>query len=355
MPISKSLPRTATEVEARLSKALPVLLENLRVKRVVRQATLGERRVDLLVDIEAGAVVAQLAIEVRGTGEPRFAREAVFQLLTAAKEAPGVYPVFAAPYVTESTRRLCKEAGVGYIDLAGNVYLRFDGVLIDRSTPVAIRMERKALRSLSTPGASRVVRVLLADPKGAFPVTELARRSGVSPAEAYKVANMLEMKGLVLRDAERRISVSKPGDLLDAWSRSLDFRRNLILPAYSLERTPEALMQAVAETARRGNRKYALTMSAGASLVVPFARFYDVTCYVDGEAEWWMKRLDLKPVESGSNVQLVTPRDRGVLESVQEIAGLRVVSDVQLYADLVGSPGRDREWADAIRKRKIGF
>ncbi len=338
-----------------MSKALPGLLENLGVKRMVRQAALGERRIDLLVDVEAGAAGKRLAIEVRGIGEPRFAREAIFQLLTIAKGSPAVYPVFAAPYITESTRQLCKEAGVGYIDLAGNVYLRFDGVLVDRTTPVAIRMERKALRSLSTPGASRVVRVLLANPKGAFPVTELARRSGVSPAEAYKVANMLEVKGFVVRDAERRVSVSKPGDLLDAWSRSLDFQRNLILPAYSLERTPEALMQAVAETARRGNRKYALTMSAGASLVVPFARFYDVTCYVDGEAEWWMGRLDLKPVETGSNIQLVTPRDWGVLDAVQEIAGLRVVSDVQLYADLMGGPGRAREWADAVRKRRIGF
>jgi len=354
MQFSKSLQITEAEVMAELAKELPRLLEGLVVSRVSQQVLVGDYRADITAKVEVGSIGRTLLIEVKRIGEPRIARDAIFQLQSMTKARPDFYPVLAAPYLTEPVRRLCRDSGIGYIDLVGNAYLRFDSVLIERTTPEALRQERRAVRGLSSPKTSRVVRTLLQDAKRPFRITGLALASGVSAAQAYKVANLLELKGFARRDSERRVVLTKPGELLQTWASALDFTKNKIVTAYSLERTPEAIMKAIARASASGQEEYALTMFAGASLVAPSSRFYDVTCYVREDLERWMKRLDLKPVESGSNIQLVIPRDDGVFRGVQERRGFRVVSNVQLYADLYGNPARGREQAETIRK-KIGF
>src|SRR3972149_2823635 len=355
MKYSKLLPETEAEATGRLVKLLPELLGDLSITRITREQPLGNRRMDLVVEVRAGKIERSLVVEVKRIGEPRFARDAIYQLLTLVKNIPNGYPVLAAPYLTESTRKMCKDAGVGYFDLAGNVYLRFDDVLVDRTTSLAIRQERKALRTLPAPKASQVIRAMLKQPKRVFKVTELAGASRVSPAQAYKVANLLELKGFARRDPRRKVVLTKPGELLEAWASSLDFKRNRIVPSFSLERTPEAIKKAIAKAARAGKRRYAFTMFAGASLVSPSTRFYDVTLYIEGGLGWWMDRLDLKEVETGSNLQLVVPRDPGVFTDTRTIRGYSIVSNIQLYADLLTNPARGREQAEMIRRKKIGF
>lgn len=350
----QAFPASELELVRRLRDVLPSLLDGFVIKRI-RQSSRVRDAPDLEVEVQIGPVVRTLMIEVKRIGEPRVALEAAHQLLAYPSITKGAYPVFASVYLTESARRICRESGVGYLDLAGNVYLRFGTVLVDRTAPGVLRLERKSVRSLSRPATSRVIRTLLNNPRWVFGITELATASGVSPAQAYKVSNLLEEKGFARRDAQRRVALETPGDLLEAWAGSLDFGRNRIIRAFSLRRTPEAIMKSIAEFSRMKNRAYALTMFAGASLVAPFVRSHDVTCYIRGEPEAWMKGLDLKEVESGSNVQLVVPVDKGVFERAQKIDRFSVVCDVQLFADLYGNPARGREQAAALRKRKIGF
>jgi len=347
-------PASESELIRRLTGILPSLLEGLVVKRI-KQASRQRDTPDLEVEVRVGPTTRRLLIEVKRIGEPRAAMEAAHRLLAHTGASKDAYPVFASTYLTESARRICRESGVGYLDLTGNVYLRFDGVLIDRTGSGALRLERKSVRSLSRPATSRVIRRLLSDPRRMFGMTELAAASGVSPAQAYKVSNLLEEKGFARRDVQRRVVVDKPGELLEAWAGSLDFRRNRIVAAFSLRRTPEAIMKSIAEFSRKKSGMYALTMFAGASLVAPFVRFYDVTCYIRGEPEPWLKGLDLKEVDSGSNIQLVIPLDNGVFEDVQRIDRLNVVSNVQLFADLYGNPARGREQAAFLRERSIKF
>lgn len=353
MDFSKSLPITEAETTVRLQKMLPNLLEGFSISDIRRERRIGDRISDMTMKIRVGAAERVLVVEVKQIGEPRLIRDAISQIREIARNLPGAYPVIGAPYLTESSRQLCKEAGVGYIDLSGNVYIRFDNVLIERSTPVALRRERKSLRGLGAPKASRVIRTLLGQPKRPFQVTELAKVSGVSPAEVYKVATLLELKGLAQRNRERRLILSKPGDLLDAWASSVDFKKNRIFPTYSSERSPEAIARAIATAAETGKREYALTSFYGAFLVAPAVRFYDVACYVSGDIEWWLERLDVKEVDSGSNLQIVLPKDDGVFADAQEAQGFRVVSDIQLYADLINNPARGREAASAVRERRI--
>ncbi len=352
MKLSKSLPRNEIETILALKKELPRLLESMSIDNVTLGPAVKTGRPDMLVGVTAGKTKRTLVVEVKTIGEPRIAQNAIYRLSLLTREIDNSYPVFASTYLTESTRELCKSAGMGYIDLTGNVYLRFANVFFDRTSPKTPEYERRILRGLAAPKTSRVIRNLITHPDRAYAVTELARQTGVSPAEAYKVATMLDAKGYVARDARRKIIIVDPERLLQDWASSMKFDRNQIVDTYSLERTPEAIMKAISRAASESEgRRYALTMFSGAYLIAPYTRFYDVHTYIDGDIDWWMKKLDLKKVESGSNLHLVIPRDTGIFEEARKVEGFEVVSDIQLYADLLSNPARGSEQAEMIRKK----
>ena len=70
--------------------------------------------------------------------------------------------------------------------------------------------------------------------------------------------------------------------------------------------------------------------------------------------------LNLQPVESGPNVELFVPYDKGVFYKQQAIPSsqhgdIPVVSNVQLYMDLFSNPARGEEQAQHLRERKLGY
>lgn len=354
-PIEKA-PSNERETLDRLVSELPRLLEGLEiVKTEVLPRARGGVQSDLLIDVRLGRQSKKLVVEVKTLGEPRFAAQAIAQLSQSVQSASNGYPVFAARYVGETTRQLCRAAGVGYFDLLGNIYLRFGGVLIDRLAQGSFEAERRGLKQLFAPKATRVIRTLLLDPKRPARITDLARECSMSPAGVYWVAQLLEDKGFVERDSSKRVVLVKPKELLDAWASSWSMDRNASTGYFAFERTPEALMKKVVSVSKRKNLSYAFTLMAGASFIAPFVRFQDVWLYVDGEEEAWIKALNLKPVDGGGNIVMVRPYDAGVFSGLQVIEGVNVVSNIQLYVDLYNYPARGREQAEFLRERKIGF
>jgi len=353
--LGKLEPKSERETLDRIRETLPNLLQGLTVERVLTGRKERGNSPDLVARLRIGGKEKLLAIEVKRVAEPRIAQQAIYALLQFKTKSKGFYPVLAAFYIPESTRKLCRTAGVGYVDLLGNAFLRFDGVFIDRTTSETPRIEQKYARSLAPPKTSRVVRTLLKEPKRLFRLTELANESGVSQAQAYKVAGLLETRGYVRRSEGKLVRLTDPRGLLEAWSGASDFNKNRIFRAFSLEKTPEAIMRDVAKASRRVKLGYAFTMFAGASLLAPFVRFYDVAVYVEGDPGRWLNGLGAKVVDSGSNLQLVTPRDDNLFKEYQTISGLRVVPTVQLYADLFNNASRGREQAEHLRETVLKF
>lgn len=96
-------------------------------------------------------------------------------------------------------------------------------------------------------------------------------------------------------------------------------------------------------------------MHAGASLVAPFVKFSDVHFYFLGDCANWVKELNLRPVEFGGKIHLLEPYDSGVFYKKQEILGVNVVSNIQLYLDLYKYLARGIEQAEFLRKEKIQY
>ena len=356
MLYSEIAPERETELVDALVRRLAALLPGLQVKDIQREPRRRDGPVgDLRVRIRKGRLTKQIVIEAKIIGEPRFARQAIEELRAARSGRGDVYPVFASRYVTESARRLCREASVGYVDLLGNVYLEFDTVYIDRQVSGSGALERRAAKQILAPKATRVLRALLFSPRTPARISDLAEQCSMTPAGVYRVVRLLEDKGFVERDREKRVVLGKPKELLDAWAAGWDFRRSQRSGFFALESDPGRLIEKVAAFARPRKLRYALTLQAGASRVAPFVRFQDVWLYVSGDPKPWVDGLDLRPVDSGANLTLLEPYDEGVFMGLQDLKGVKVVSNLQLYVDLYNYPARGREQADFLRERKIGF
>jgi len=305
------------------------------------------KRPDLAVTVRSENKEFLLFIEVKPSGEPLRIKEAAGTLMQLRELG---YPVLVAPFISERGRDLCKALDMGCVDLAGNAYLRFDGIWVERWGKDNPTKEKRILKSLFTLKATFVLRTMFADLKKEWTTERLSKAAGVSLGQVSKVVNRLAFEDYI--DKQRgRLSLKNPGGVLDAWTKVYDYGNNRSTGYFCDDRDREAIFNRLLKL---GSKDYALTLGAAASLVAPVVRSTDVQIYTKADRKRIIKALDLKPVEFGGNVHLVDPPDEGVLLYMQKKDGLTIVSDLQLYLDLYNYPMRGREQAEAVRQRILG-
>src|SRR5712692_7583543 len=208
--------QTQTEIGSRLDQILREV-PFIRPKRSKSELRTPQGQVDLAIDLTVNGSPWRLLVEVKSSGEPRIARGAIQKILMVASKQEGGYGLFAAPYIGPETQRICKEAGVGFIDLAGNCRLVFAKVFIERRGFPNPKAERRPLRSLFSPKASRVLRVFFETPKQSWQVQKLAREARVSLGLAAKVKQrLLDLEYAV--EEPPGIRLAKPEEILSAWA-----------------------------------------------------------------------------------------------------------------------------------------
>ena len=342
---------SATEILAALRRRLPELLPTLKV---ALEAPHRRGDADIVLRVRAGRRTVRLLGEIKSVGEPRYLAQAITALTLATRKTPGSYPVVIAPYIAPEGQRLCREAGVGYLDLAGNAYLRFDGILVDRHTATPPPRARARLRRLFAPRSSRVSRVLLENTGRTWTLAALATEAGLSLRTVHLVVNALEEKALA-ETPRGALRLTKPGELLDIWAEQyrLDVHRRHTF--YTFARDPLEVARRLAAHAADHQEPAALTLHSGAALVAPFVRSPDLHAYIAGDLERLVAAVDLRPVESGGTVHLFQPYDAGVFYRVQTRESLPVVCATQLYLDLLHYPARGREQAEVLRRQVLRY
>ena len=110
---------------------------------------------------------------------------------------------------------------------------------------------------------------------------------------------------------------------------------------------------AIKKECEKRKRQYGLALFSGAKKVAPFVRFLKFFIYIDGDIKEIADTLQLKKVETGPNITILSPYDDGVFYGLRNINGVNVVSDLQLYLDLKGYRGRGDEAAQAIFEQRI--
>jgi len=204
--------------------------------------------------------------------------------------------------------------------------------------------------------ASRIMRVLLVNPKQEWSILGLSKEAKTGYGHTYRVVKTLLRMGLCRQTETNRVVVANPSELLTRWAGYYDFALlNKVNAYYSPEENLDSFTKRLSAVGKLDER-YALTLQAGVSLVTPYVRPVSIHLYVDSEKLGsWQELLGLQLTELGGNVFLVEPYDEGVFYKVQRVRGINVVSSVQLYIDLYNYPARGREAAEHLRKEVIGF
>ena len=336
------------------AQAKRVLVETLRdvpfVKElnVKRNARLGRADIDLLVTLRHGEKRQRIVCEVKSSGQPRLAREACLHLRHVIERND--YPVFMAPYISPEASAICVELGVGFLDFAGNGRLTFGEIYIKRSGYPNPSVARRELRSIYSPKAERVLRVLLTVGPCRWKTQQLADEAQVSLGQISNVKALLtdrewidsDESGFGLRSFDHAVL-----PLVKGWSENYRLSRSEATEFYSMNKIPE-IEGSLVETANKLGGELGFTLFSGAARFQPIVRYHKVSAYYLGNLSELAIQAGLKPVGTGANVTVFSPYDRGIFYGSRKIDQAPILSPVQLYLDLQQTKGRGEEAAAAI-------
>jgi len=208
---------------------------------------------------------------------------------------------------------------------------------------------RKA-KNIFEPKASRVLRCLLTNPNEAWSVRRIADEVRVSVGYAHAVTVSLMELVYIVRNESNQIELVNPIKLLERWASYHQYlHENRFDEYYTFEKNIDKIIEKLGKVTSH----YALTTLSGAYVVSPYVRPTVVEMYVrdKDQKQNIVQSLELKPIISDGNVRLVQPYDEGVFYKTQDVEGVKMVSNVQLYVDLFNYPSRGEEAAQNILEK----
>ena len=206
-------------------------------------------------------------------------------------------------------------------------------------------IKRRLVKNIFSDRSSLVLRALLREPEKKWTLPDLTKE-GVSLGLASDVLSKAEARGYVERVAKGPESYSRlirKDDLLKDWLNAYSFERND--QAYFLG-TNQNFLKDCAQYLSQKKKVFALTLYSASRLISPYVKDDRHFIYLDLEREEFYafvkqmeSQLNLYKLVQGGNVCFVLPFYRSaVFKDSKEIKGYPVVSNLQLYLDLMTFP-----------------
>lgn len=313
-------------------------------------------RHDLIAKVRVGNEAWKIVVEYKRQGQRRHVREAVLQVSDYLSRMPSAnnYGLIIAPFISEQSAQICREWGIGFVDLAGNCSLSFDHVFIEtRSADNPFRV-RKTLHSLFTPKAARVVRILLGPPLRTWKVADLQKAAGVSLGLVSNVRKLL-LDHEWASAADAGLLITEPEKVLRAWAKAYKPRshrkHSFYTPLHGVQ-----LENAMRLSMTDGGGRHAVLASfSAARWLAPYARQGTHYFYADPIGQQLIKeRMKLEPVAKGENVAIQEPNEDDVfIGKVESTDGIWCTGPVQTWLDLNVSGERGIEAAEHLFQNKL--
>ena len=259
-------------------------------------------------------------------------------------------PLVAVPCMGEVGRKLCKEAGVSWLDLSGNADIAAPNLrILITGRPNRFKGPGRPANPFASK-SSRIARWLLIHPDRAMSQRELALKTDMDEGFTSRIISRLKDEGLVNRKKDGTVKVLAPDLLLDSWREVYDFNKHQILKGHIAERSSSAVFKKLSDLLVKNKMSHAATGLCAAWLLNEYAAFRIVTFYIKSPPSGdLLNKLGFREESSGSNVWIVVPKDEGVFHGSNKVEGIRCVHPVQVYLDLFGHPERAKEAAKNIR------
>ena len=314
-------------------------------------------QLDARIDLGHDGSRYALLMEIKPNGAPRFARSAIYQLesyiahLRRSEHQDVTHqfiPLLVSPYLSPESRSICLDHNVAYLDLYGNAHLAFGPVYIERSVPGRPKSEARAQRSLFTPRAGAILRVLLRDPARAWRVTVLAEAANASLGHVSNVRKALLDREWVEKREDGLVLV-QPDALLKSWRDDYRNPPGHQISGYTVLHGDQLRNRLLGSLNPGPQSPRAICASnSAAQWIAPYVRGGTHSFYADEPgARILQETLQLTHAAQGANVILRIPNDETLFEDAVEPApGIFCANPVVTYLDLWNGTDRDREAAD---------
>lgn len=372
---------TAPEAEAAIVQALKDQIPFVRLPGIQVADVVEGRPFDIRFDLESGTNKVRVYAEIKQSISPRQLENiAPWIARLKAIEKDAAFAI-VSPALSQQAQAFCIEAGIDFLDLAGNIFINVPGKFVlqrtgQRSKGVVESTEGPREVNVFSGRFSRVIRVLLQKPcgwtlseiaqeldresrdnsvlKGAAASAEFSRSFAVSLGTISKALRTLEDQLWVRRRGTAAL-VPEPKRLLLAWAAKYRERyrsrlRNSVTYPNPFGQNLTAVNNALESLAIS---QFAFTGPAAANIRAPFIDLDTIDVFLSSP-EQAEKLKDLaKRQGDGPPLRFLEPYDLGVFMYAKRSDGIPTVSDVQVYLDLNARGGRDQKQADYLFEKAI--
>jgi hypothetical protein len=344
------------------------VLSSQRPFQVMEQQIRPDAIVEFTVTHPAPRTITAV-IELKSRLQPMGLEGVIHQLMGYRNELhrsgayQDLYPMVAAPYISESVQARCKELGVGYIDLNGTFALIHKDVYVDIVRPATAFKNPQGIKNIFSGRSRRILRVLLAHPYQPYRLERLASETALSVGQVSQVVRRLQDDGFVTRNSDGCF-LEKPRKLLRLFAQQLkgDYLQNRVVFAGFSEREPLSIAHSLSHLCKQRDIRHGFTLASGLESNERNVREQLTAAYVNIPPERLRDDLRLEAVGKGANVLLMMPPDTdnteagGVFYQPRILTnGLTGVNPVQLYLDFTLHGSRGPEQAEFLVEHALGL
>ena len=262
-------------------------------------------------------------------------------------------PLLVVPELSTRILEFCRHKRLAAVDLNGRVYVRAEGLLVDRRQLLGrdFRFELEP-RNVFVGKSARIIRGLLTDRERIWAQSELVERTKASSALVSRIVQHLVSQGFIEKQSPREFSLSDPLGLIDAWVKADDFNRRTATTRYTaFGGSPVEIAHQLESWSKEQSVPIAFTQWIAGWLRHPYTEPVVTSAYAARLPEAaTLERLGLRPVNDAGKVWLHVPDDEGVFLETQKTQNLPLASDAQIYLDLYNTGLRGPDQATALRE-----
>jgi len=349
----KKEPDIIKDLKRRIRELIPV--KDLKIRIEVEKPSDNKLLPDLVMNLSYDKLEFNLIGEIIAQNSSSVLKAKIAGLKSYVSNNKALIPIIIAEYLSPERREQCQYEGVYYLDMSGNVFIKYKSLYIERIGFQNRYPEKRKGRGVFSDKASLILREAFKDIKKQWGVRELAHSIGISPGFVSRMARELEKRNYISR-IDSKFILHDPESILKDWVYEYDYRKNKELQFFCLGKGPGEILDKIKKLKMPEKINYAFGFHAGANLISPYSVYNEVHIYLQDEEsiKWFSEKLELREVEKGANLIFLLPfYKHSVFYDIQNIKNLRIVSDLQLYLDLYKYPIRGIEQAEHIHESRL--
>lgn len=338
-----------------IQQQLGPYLERLRGINFVRAADIAAQTpardrqgFDAILRLKTAAGPFTFGVELKSSYVDRsFVSAVVAREKRAGKSQLPV--LLLARYLPMPSAEKLTEAGINFLDRAGNMNLRLGDKYC--STVIGRPESRgpKEIKSMSAAKAQLLFTFAATEEAPLLSVRRLADLSGVRKSSVAKLRKELVDEGILSQRFEIRDIKTLEGKLLGGYEQAI--RPKILINRFrGVDNSPQVLIRKIREGFKGSQKKWALTGAPAAFALQHFYRAPEVPAFVESLSESDLRELRVLPDKNGP---LIFLRAFGNLPFWRKIRGNTIAHPWLIYCELMYSS--DPRAHEAAEELKAGF